>query len=75
MKPLTKRQLAILTCIVEHVEARGYPPTIREIGEHVGLTSTSSVHWQLGVLEGAGYLARAPHSPRAIAVQIPEPAA
>lgn len=75
MKPLSPRQRAILKMIIDSVEARGYPPTIREIGERVGLTSTSSVHWQLGVLEGAGYLDRAPHSPRAITVRAPEPAA
>jgi repressor LexA len=63
---LTERQQAILDCIAEHVERRGYPPSVREIGEAVGLGSPSTVHAHLETLERLGYLRRDPTKPRAI---------
>jgi repressor LexA len=65
---LTPRQRAILAMIRETVETRGYPPSVREIGEGVGLTSPSSVAHQLGSLERMGYLRRDPNRPRALVV-------
>ncbi len=65
---LTKRQRAILTVIRESVATRGYPPSIREIGDAVGLVSTSSVAYQLRTLEQKGLLKRDPHRPRAVNV-------
>lgn len=67
-RKLTDRQLRILDVIREAVEARGYPPSVREIGEAVGLTSPSSVAHQLRVLEQRGYLRRDPNRPRALEV-------
>ncbi|WP_084076757.1 transcriptional repressor LexA [Demequina sp. NBRC 110057] len=74
---LTDRQRSILVTIRDSVELRGYPPSMREIGQAVGLTSTSSVKHQLTALEAKGYLRRDPHRPRAIEVVMPdaEPAA
>ena len=65
---LTARQRDILAVIRSTVEDRGYPPSVREIGEAVGLTSPSSVAHQLGVLERKGLLRRDPHRPRALVV-------
>ena len=65
---LTPRQRAILAVIRDTVETRGYPPSVREIGEGVGLTSPSSVAHQLGTLERMGYLRRDPNRPRALVV-------
>ena len=65
---LTARQQRVLTVIKESLERRGYPPSIREIGERVGLTSSSSVAHQLRVLEEKGYLKRDPNRPRALTV-------
>ena len=65
---LTPRQRAILAMIRQTVETRGYPPSVREIGEGVGLTSPSSVAHQLGALERMGYLRRDPNRPRALVV-------
>ena len=65
---LTARQRRILQVIRATVEARGYPPSFREIGDAVGLTSTSSVAHQLSVLQTKGYLRRDPHRPRAVEV-------
>jgi repressor LexA len=65
---LTPRQRAILAMIRETVETRGYPPSVREIGEGVGLTSPSSVAHQLGTLERMGFLRRDPNRPRALVV-------
>lgn len=65
---LTDRQRAILEVIQRHLEERGYPPSVREIGEAVGLSSPSSVHAQLSTLESRGYLRRDPTKPRAIEV-------
>jgi repressor LexA len=68
---LTPRQQAILRVIRESVDERGYPPSVREIGEGVGLTSPSSVAHQLASLERLGYLRRDPHRPRALMVAEP----
>jgi repressor LexA len=65
---LTPRQRAILAMIRDTVETRGYPPSVREIGEGVGLTSPSSVAHQLGTLERMGFLRRDPNRPRALVV-------
>ncbi|HEY3995503.1 MAG TPA: transcriptional repressor LexA [Mycobacterium sp.] len=66
---LTQRQRTILNVIRESVSTRGYPPSIREIGDAVGLTSTSSVAHQLRTLERKGYLRRDPNRPRAVDVR------
>lgn len=66
---LTERQQRILEMIRENVATRGYPPSVREIGEAVGLRSPSSVHSQLAALERGGYLRRDPSRPRAIEVR------
>jgi repressor LexA len=68
---LTPRQRKVLEVIRESVERRGYPPTIREIGEAVGLTSTSSVSHQLQTLQKKGFLRRDPSRPRAVDVRLP----
>lgn len=65
---LTPRQQAILRVIRQAVDERGYPPSVREIGEGVGLTSPSSVAHQLRTLERLGYLRKDPHRPRALVV-------
>ncbi|MDO7867643.1 transcriptional repressor LexA [Nocardioides jiangxiensis] len=69
---LTPRQQRILNVIRDALEARGYPPSMREIGDAVGLTSSSSVSHQLKVLEQKGFLKRDPNRPRAIEVFLPE---
>ena len=69
---LTPRQQRILAHLKERIEQRGYPPSMREIGSAVGLTSTSSVAHQLKVLEEKGFLKRDPHRPRALEVFLPE---
>ena len=66
MDDLTARQRRILEFIRTATAERGYPPTVREIGEAVGLTSSSSVHSQLENLERKGYLRKDPTKPRAI---------
>lgn len=66
---LTTRQRQVLEVIREWVERLGYPPSVREIGEAVGLTSTSSVAHQLRALERKGYLRRDPNRPRAVGVR------
>ncbi|MGV0815613.1 transcriptional repressor LexA [Mycolicibacterium boenickei] len=66
---LTDRQRTILDVIRASVTSRGYPPSIREIGDAVGLTSTSSVAHQLRTLERKGYLRRDPNRPRAVDVR------
>jgi repressor LexA len=65
---LTARQRRVLEVIRDAVERKGYPPSMREIGEAVGLTSPSSVAHQLSALERKGYLRRDPNRPRAIEV-------
>jgi len=69
---LTPRQQRVLAHIKASIEDRGYPPSMREIGNAVGLTSTSSVAHQLRVLEEKGYLKRDPNRPRALEVFLPE---
>lgn len=69
---LTPRQRLVLDTIRSCVEQRGYPPSMREIGEAVGLTSPSSVKHQLTTLERKGYLRRDPNRPRAIEVVQPD---
>jgi repressor LexA len=66
---LTERQRTILNVIRASVTSRGYPPSIREIGDAVGLTSTSSVAHQLRTLERKGYLRRDPNRPRAVDIR------
>jgi repressor LexA len=63
---LTARQRTILEMIHAHVDVHGYPPSVREIGDAVGLRSPSSVHAQLETLETKGYLRRDPTKPRAL---------
>jgi repressor LexA len=63
---LTERQRDILSFIYEHVIGRGYPPSVREIGEAVGLSSPSSVHSHLRTLQERGYLRSDPTKPRTI---------
>src|SRR5437016_14120497 len=69
---LTPRQSRILEFIRTTVRDRGYPPTVREIGEAVGLTSSSSVHSQLANLERKGLLHKDPTKPRAIGLAPPQ---
>jgi repressor LexA len=69
---LTERQRTILDVIRASVSTRGYPPSIREIGDAVGLTSTSSVAHQLRTLERKGYMRRDPNRPRAVDVRSAE---
>ncbi|PZU49458.1 MAG: repressor LexA [Arsenicicoccus sp.] len=68
---LTNRQRRVLDVIRDSVDHRGYPPSLREIGDAVGLTSPSSVAHQLKTLERKGFLRRDPHRPRAIEVVLP----
>jgi repressor LexA len=68
---LTPRQRKVLEVIRDSVERRGYPPTVREIGEAVGLTSTSSVSHQLMTLQKKGFLRKDPSKPRAVDVRLP----
>ncbi|MBO9523990.1 MAG: transcriptional repressor LexA [Nocardioidaceae bacterium] len=69
---LTPRQQRILAFLRDAIEQRGYPPSIREIGEAVGLASSSSVAHQLRVLEQKGHIKRDPNRPRALEVFLPE---
>jgi len=68
MEKLSKRQKDILEFIKEEVRAKGYPPSVREIGEAVGLASSSTVHGHLTRLEQKGYIRRDPTKPRAIEI-------
>ena len=68
---LTPRQRRILVVIKDAVDTRGYPPSIREMGEAVGLASSSSVAHQLRALEQKGFLRRDPNRPRALEVLLP----
>ena len=69
---LTVRQRRLLEVIRNSVDRRGYPPSLREIGEAVGLTSPSSVAHQLAALERKGYLRKDPNRPRALEVVSPD---
>lgn len=73
---LTERQQQVLDYIRDTVEDRGYPPSVREIGDAVGLSSPSSVHAQLNTLVAAGMVKKDPSKPRAIVVvdETPAPA-
>ncbi len=72
---LTQRQRRVLEVIHDSIERRGYPPSVREIGEAVGLSSASSVAHQLSVLQKKGWLRRDPNRPRALDVRLPGDAA
>jgi repressor LexA len=69
---LTPRQRRVLDVIRDSVEQRGYPPSMREIGESVGLTSSSSVSHQLHMLEAKGFIRRDANRPRALEVLHPD---
>ncbi len=66
--PLTPRQQQVLEFVDSEVRRKGYPPSVREIGEAVGLSSSSTVHAHLAALQDKGYLRRDPTKPRAIEV-------
>jgi repressor LexA len=66
---LTGKRQEILGFIADSLKERGYPPSVREIGEAVGLTSSSTVHAHLAVLQREGYLRRDPTKPRALEVR------
>src|SRR5689334_23153458 len=68
--PLTARQRQVLEFIDTEVRRRGYPPSVREIGEAVGLSSPSTVHAHLAALQDKGYLRRDPSKPRAIEISL-----
>jgi len=73
---LTARQQEIWNYLVEYVDGHGYPPTVREIGERVGLASPSTVHAHLANLERAGLIKRDPTKPRALELRRdPKPSA
>ena len=65
---LTRRQQEILDFIRGELHRRGYPPSVREIGEAVGLSSSSTVHSHLAALEAKGFIRRDPSKPRALEV-------
>ncbi len=67
-KGLTKRQREILTYLMDSIQKRGYPPSVREIGAALGLTSSSTVHSHLAALEKKGFIHRDPSKPRAIEI-------
>ncbi len=69
---LTPRQQRVLSVIRDSISDRGYPPSMREIGELVGLTSSSSVAHQLRTLEEKGYIRKDPHRPRALTIADPQ---
>lgn len=73
-KPLTAKQSLILDAIRDSIASRGYPPSMREIGDAVGLASLSSVTHQLNQLELAGAIRRDPNRPRALEVLLQDPA-
>lgn len=70
MEKLSQRQQMILDYIKKEVQEKGYPPSVREIGEAVGLASSSTVHGHLSRLEKKGYIRRNPTKPRAIELLI-----
>ena len=63
---ISRRLQSILDCIRESILSRGYPPSIREVGEAVGLSSSSTVHTHLSTLERKGFIRRTPGGPRSI---------
>ncbi len=66
--PLTDRQRQVLDFIVEHTRENGYPPSVRDIGDAIGLSSPSTVHAHLAALQDKGYLQRDTAKPRAISL-------
>ncbi|WP_385901506.1 transcriptional repressor LexA [Tessaracoccus sp. O5.2] len=68
---LTRRQMAILRVVKQSIDEVGYPPSIREVATRAGLASTSSVTYQLKVLEEKGFIRRDPNRPRAVVVTLP----
>ena len=66
LSPLSQRQRLILEFIQERIKTKGYPPSVREIGEAVGLKSSSTVHAHLVQLEEKGYIKKDPTKPRSI---------
>lgn len=72
MNKLSQRQQLILEYIQKQVQEKGYPPSVREIGEAVGLASSSTVHGHLSRLEKKGYIRRHPTKPRAIELLYPK---
>ncbi|HHT04819.1 MAG TPA: transcriptional repressor LexA [Hydrogenispora sp.] len=75
MEDLNQRQQEILDYIIKETQIKGYPPSVREIGEAVGLSSSSSVHAHLEKLQQLGYIRRDPTKPRAIEILKPPPEA
>ena len=69
VETLSGKRREILDFIASHLSAKGYPPSVREIGQAVGLTSSSTVHAHLSVLQRQGFLRRDPTKPRAIEVR------
>ncbi|MBV8148300.1 MAG: transcriptional repressor LexA [Candidatus Eremiobacteraeota bacterium] len=69
-KPATERQRRILQAIGEFTSERGYPPSVREIGERVGLSSSSTIHAHLKALEKRGLISRDPTKPRALRSEV-----
>jgi repressor LexA len=69
-KPATERQRRILQVIGEFTSERGYPPSVREIGERVGLSSSSTIHAHLKALEKRGLISRDPTKPRALRSEV-----
>ena len=70
MEGATERQRRILEVIEEFRAERGYPPSVREIGERVGLSSSSTIHAHLKTLERRGYISRDPTKPRALRSEV-----
>ncbi len=70
---ITARQRKIMAFIQDEIRAKGYPPSVREIGDAVGLNSSSTVHNHLQKLEAAGFIRRDPTKPRAIEVLVGDP--
>ena len=66
MEQLTKRQQEVYACIKKYIEKKGFPPTVREIGEKTGLSSSSSVHRHLTILENKGYIEKGKEKARAL---------
>jgi repressor LexA len=69
---LTPKRRKIIQVIEDSLQSRGYPPSLREIGQAVGLASTSSVSYQMSVLEEAGYLSRETGRPRTAVLRAPD---
>lgn len=68
VEKLSGRQEEVLAALKDMTKEKGYPPTVRELGERVGLKSTSTVSGYLERLESKGYIKRSPSSPRAIEI-------